>query len=286
MKRKAFTLIELLVVIAIIAILAAILFPVFAQAKAAAKATSDLSNIKQNGLAALMYCNDSDDLFPYGFSGDWSDYPLLTWPNIVQPYTKSMAIFRSPFDGNKISNTSAYSTADQWMGVAISYGANSAVIWKTSANNNVCVGPMAYVPAGLGTSPWATGCTGTSQSAVTQVADTILFADRFSSDLQKIGFPGNVSAFPGGTLFIQSVNKTQCGTPPGDTCSWFNGLLPDGSMPTTNSYPFGPNGGVSIANANKANFTMADGHAKSMTPGQTNPDTWNKGDQNKWDGTR
>jgi len=59
--KKAFTLIELLVVIAIIAILAAILFPVFAQAKLAAKKTSDLSNLKQLGLASLMYGNDNDD---------------------------------------------------------------------------------------------------------------------------------------------------------------------------------------------------------------------------------
>ena len=60
--KKAFTLIELLVVIAIIAILAAILFPVFAQAKEAAKKTADLSNLKQFGLAAIMYADDYDDL--------------------------------------------------------------------------------------------------------------------------------------------------------------------------------------------------------------------------------
>ena len=54
-QTRAFTLIELLVVIAIIAILAAILFPVFAQAKAAAKATSCLANTKQLALALTLY---------------------------------------------------------------------------------------------------------------------------------------------------------------------------------------------------------------------------------------
>ena len=57
-NKLGFTLIELLVVIAIIAILAAILFPVFAQAKVAAKKTSDLSNLKQLITATLIYSND------------------------------------------------------------------------------------------------------------------------------------------------------------------------------------------------------------------------------------
>jgi len=69
MKNKAFTLIELLVVIAIIAILAAILFPVFAQANAAAKKTVDLSNLKQLGLSLVLYANDNDDMaVPSGFA--------------------------------------------------------------------------------------------------------------------------------------------------------------------------------------------------------------------------
>jgi prepilin-type N-terminal cleavage/methylation domain-containing protein/prepilin-type processing-associated H-X9-DG protein len=62
--QKAFTLIELLVVIAIIAILAAILFPVFAQAKAAAKASVCVSNLKQLSTAMAMYLNDFDDVYP------------------------------------------------------------------------------------------------------------------------------------------------------------------------------------------------------------------------------
>ena len=62
-RNNGFTLIELLVVIAIIAILAAILFPVFAQAKVAAKKTVDLSNLKQLGTSAQIYANDFDDTF-------------------------------------------------------------------------------------------------------------------------------------------------------------------------------------------------------------------------------
>src|SRR5687767_14528374 len=73
-KRRGFTLIELLVVIAIIAILAAILFPVFAQAREAARASSCLSNLKQIGLSVHMYATDYDELFPdggYGAPRNW-----------------------------------------------------------------------------------------------------------------------------------------------------------------------------------------------------------------------
>src|SRR5579864_4498016 len=62
--RRAFTLIELLVVIAIIAILAAILFPVFAQARASARAISCVSNVKQFALGVLMYAQDYDETIP------------------------------------------------------------------------------------------------------------------------------------------------------------------------------------------------------------------------------
>ena len=62
--KRGFTLIELLVVIAIIAILAAILFPVFAKAREKARQTSCLNNQRQICLAATMYCQDHDEMFP------------------------------------------------------------------------------------------------------------------------------------------------------------------------------------------------------------------------------
>jgi prepilin-type N-terminal cleavage/methylation domain-containing protein len=62
--HRGFTLIELLVVIAIIAILAAILFPVFAQAREAARKTACLSNTRQLGMAFVQYVNDYDEQFP------------------------------------------------------------------------------------------------------------------------------------------------------------------------------------------------------------------------------
>lgn len=89
--RKAFTLIELLVVIAIIAILAAILFPVFAQAKAAAKKTQDLSNFKQIGTAIYLYAGDNDDrTMAVDHDNDYQWYdPLYT-------YVKSAGVFTTP----------------------------------------------------------------------------------------------------------------------------------------------------------------------------------------------
>lgn len=89
MNRKAFTLIELLVVIAIIAILAAILFPVFAQAKTAAKKTQSLSNIKQIGTGSQIYLGDYDDTFPQSEYGGWDGIPHVQWYAVVHPYMKS-----------------------------------------------------------------------------------------------------------------------------------------------------------------------------------------------------
>ncbi len=116
--KRAFTLIELLVVIAIIAILAAILFPVFAQAKGAAKKTASLSNTKQIGLGVQMYSIDVDDKLP-----TLQDQPLngvwIGWPEKINPYVKSgngsrpgqtlygyNGLFRAPGDSTQQDNGS------------------------------------------------------------------------------------------------------------------------------------------------------------------------------------
>ncbi|MER3496431.1 MAG: hypothetical protein C4320_06375 [Armatimonadota bacterium] len=103
--KRAFTLIELLVVIAIIAILAAILFPVFAQAKEAAKKTACLSNNKNIATAMFLYAGDSDDTLmnvswhqgktsasPYWNPNNPNGYQVH-WTFLTQPYIKSYDIF-------------------------------------------------------------------------------------------------------------------------------------------------------------------------------------------------
>jgi len=116
-RNRGFTLIELLVVIAIIAILAAILFPVFARAREAARKATCLSNLKQIALAALMYAQDYDEVLPAASCTGWmsSAHPIDPANRYVQnpmtglgsadfwqiadllaPYIKSLDIFNCP----------------------------------------------------------------------------------------------------------------------------------------------------------------------------------------------
>ncbi|GAB4461439.1 MAG: hypothetical protein OHK0029_26710 [Armatimonadaceae bacterium] len=105
---NAFTLIELLVVIAIIAILAAILFPVFAQAREKARQASCMSNLKQIGLATLMYMQDYDEtIFVNNYVVPGSPLRVILWygaysfttpitfqhqDGLLQPYMKNLEI--------------------------------------------------------------------------------------------------------------------------------------------------------------------------------------------------
>ena len=111
--RRAFTLIELLVVIAIIAILAAILFPVFAQAKEAAKQTSSLSNLRQIGVAWTMYNQDYDGTlmrvrtvpsqtkYLYWW-GSFDGTTLKEEEGLLFPYTHGAGIQRDPSFPNQL----------------------------------------------------------------------------------------------------------------------------------------------------------------------------------------
>jgi len=117
-RSRGFTLIELLVVIAIIAILAAILFPVFARAREAARKSTCQSNLKQIATGMLMYAQDYDEKFMAG-KPNCSHGPFDSWsqPGMgtddfhmqafifaihVQPYIKNIGVFKCPSvpDGN------------------------------------------------------------------------------------------------------------------------------------------------------------------------------------------
>lgn len=100
MTTSGFTLIELLVVIAIIAILAAILFPVFAQARRAARDTTTLSNIKQIMTACMMYAQDYDEtIVPYEiYTGNpaGNGKTWVAWGILMQPYIQNTGILYDP----------------------------------------------------------------------------------------------------------------------------------------------------------------------------------------------
>lgn len=102
LSGRGFTLIELLVVIAIIAILAAILFPVFAQAREAARKASCSSNMRQLGLGIQMYAQDYDQRYPfwswganYGGRGNMASL----WHVAIFPYVKNVGVYACPSDG-------------------------------------------------------------------------------------------------------------------------------------------------------------------------------------------
>ncbi len=85
-KKRGFTLVEVFVVVVIIGILSAALFPVFARSREKARQTSCLSNIKQLGLAMIMYAQDYDDTLPRADG----------WKAALEPYAKDERIFLCP----------------------------------------------------------------------------------------------------------------------------------------------------------------------------------------------
>jgi len=138
------------VVIAIIAILAAILFPVFAQAKEAAKKTQQLSNAKQMGLGMRMYSGDYDDIYVLSI---WTPIPGPTgteaehWAQRIFPYIKNSEVFFDP-NGPKVTER------DMRITKAFAAGPNASVpLWF---RNNISEGSLerasefiVYAPTGV-----------------------------------------------------------------------------------------------------------------------------------------
>ncbi len=200
--ERAFTLIELLVVIAIIAILAAILFPVFAQAKAAAKATANLSNLKQIGLGHLQYCADNDDLFGFAMSINSIETNavnnVVTWQEAIFPYTKSRDIYVSPVEASP-SGTGTTKIFQQSLYYGVVPSAAAAAVkmggvldpdygWQmpgTLGANAYMDGVFGYVNAANGGGRPSSK----SQNSVENISDVILVVDAGAYDMGLLGGP-------------------------------------------------------------------------------------------------
>jgi prepilin-type N-terminal cleavage/methylation domain-containing protein/prepilin-type processing-associated H-X9-DG protein len=276
--RHAFTLIELLVVIAIIAILAAILFPVFAQAREKARGISCLSNIKEQGLAVIMYTQDYDELFPVTTFYDFtSNYTTDSWPARIAPYIKNFGIFWCPSDSNgsypRVTNTG--------FGSAMSYAGNS-LMGGAHLTDNTSVGVFGLAQVTIWGSSWFPNSSGISQAAMTYPAATIAIGEILSRDVAN---PNDAFAWLGAnTEWTWPTNLVlwDC-SPLGGDCFYNNGsMIPDGTISSTIPYPNGKSGGISTQHTGQSNFVFADGHAKSMKPEQTNPDGWNHPETNLW----
>jgi len=241
--KRAFTLIELLVVIAIIAILAAILFPVFAQAKEAAKDTSNLSNTKQIGLAVLMYATDYDDAFPLIQRTEpayTAIYGVATWQTECQPYIKNWDMLFHPKNSR---GNPAYKNWQQML----NYGA----VPRSSNMNTTPMGPRDYTEntTALGsfsrrvcnsqpcryTGLFGIGCQGTNCSG-------------------GLGYPGGVSTASNSSLSQTSVDQVASTIMASEGAMWdlwmgygLDGILTYGVMWIPSDFNIAGQGGFAMA---------------------------------------
>jgi prepilin-type N-terminal cleavage/methylation domain-containing protein len=210
MKRslRGFTLIELLVVIAIIAILAAILFPVFAQAKEAAKKTAGLSHVKQLSLALIMYANDHGDRLPAGMETPTTygcDEFRRSYDWTIQPYVKNWEILEVPGD----------SEGTEFPGEANPSGQPQRRSFGIPEN----VGQTNVVP-----DPFCDNADrffGRNISSIPQVADTVALIETGQYGAPQQGT--STGSYPGYAIGGSAWHTTRAAVP--ITVSRFNGVI-------------------------------------------------------------
>ena len=253
--QRAFTLIELLVVIAIIAILAAILFPVFAQAKAAAKQTTCLSNQRQIGIATMMYASDYDDrymawaaLSPPINGGNTNFMP----PEMqTMPYAKNDRIWTCPSDPQRRVNPNGI---PWWDGsyrtklVTRSYSYVGPIY--TVQHGSSGVDPNTGLYKFLTPGSWNT--TGRSTTEFSDPAGTIAWVEQYSPAVadQYVGGIWGSGFIDCDTGKLAGRNYPSQG--PAD-----NGPPP---CATSNSY----RGLPTVGHREKGNYVFTDGHARVM----------------------
>jgi prepilin-type N-terminal cleavage/methylation domain-containing protein/prepilin-type processing-associated H-X9-DG protein len=250
-SHKGFTLIELLVVIAIIAILAAILFPVFAQAREQARKTSCVSNLKQIGLAVLMYSQDYDETFPYVDSNNYPPDPSIpygtqTWiyNDIVvkiQGYVKSFDVFYCPDRQHTVSSSGDFCNP----------GSGTQPVWGYGYNWSSGYGP--HDTTGNPHNLWdlGDGCVlGALPNGI--LPGRAIAGVNFPAQFAIAGDSGDT---PRQTLHT-AVYDTRC-----DPSSGWNADLPTGAR----------HGG------NINNFAFSDGHVKGYKINLTYVDPYNVG---------
>ena len=192
-RTRAFTLIELLVVIAIIAILAAILFPVFAQAKEAAKKTKALAQMQQLSLSVFMYATDYDDMFipSTNYDAPTTD-PNRIWTPPLFPYVKSKDIFVSP-----AANDSKY--AEDW---------NTRNQQSLGLNGTTAIDTSAAGCSDFATTPGCEGWKGAaSMGQMDEPARVGLFAETPNGPLAN-KYRGYVISGDNGSLDTVDVTKS------------------------------------------------------------------------------
>ena len=262
-RSKAFTLIELLVVIAIIAILAAILFPVFAQAKNAAKGTASLSNVKQQGLAEMMYSGDCDDQFVIACAWNTGSDPITfgagvaisPWTWLIEPYMKNGQMFNDPL-GPAQWTSNQQTIQDVYTPM---YGINYTAISPWYGDNG---GPNRTHSI--------------SATAPASPANLVLFATKCATSEENGFTSGTATAFTfapnsdDGPVFNQAIDAPNCNTIPAWCVgNWGKPDGADGQWATVLTIVAGQNtGSASRRKADAIGMVFTDGHAKYLKPGQ------------------